>query len=378
MERKRSLGRIFLVHFLRTMGVIILFVGIGVISYFITSQFFKSTTRDERSTHYKHVLPIDIGAEASNLVYSVDSETARVKAIVLELFDKETGNVDFITIPNKTQISLTPQAYKKYSEISSGIPQIVTLADINQYFSGDVAYEYGALLLQEELDIDIDFFTMMNQVEFDKRFDKKKGAYTLSEEYRDLVFANKDENAMKNFMKSEWDHVVSDLTLNQRQTYASSYLKIKRKCIKAYRARADESLGYAALNKKETEKKINNFWEEGERQEKAVASLKPGATPSVAFKHSVQITNGSNITGLAAHYQTKLQAAGFKVSGIGNLVGDIQTKTVIYGNKLSWAKKLAPYFNNPQVVEKMGLTNNADVEIVLGTDDGVDEKDMES
>ena len=74
--------------FLKTMGIIVLLIAVGVGSYFLTMLFYQTTERDERSTKYKHVMDISVGSESSNLIYSVDAETKKVKTIVLELFDK--------------------------------------------------------------------------------------------------------------------------------------------------------------------------------------------------------------------------------------------------------------------------------------------------
>ena len=189
--------------FLKTIGIIALLLGVGVASYFLTILFYKTTERSERSTQYEHVIDINVGSESSNLIYSVEEDTRQVKAVVLELFDKETGNLDYVTIPNKTQISLSATKYQEYMEVSSQIPQIVTLRDINEYFSGDVAYEYGILLLQEALDVEIGYFTAMDSEEFNKRFEKKDGAFLPREEYLDTVGQNKDEDAMKDFIEKE-------------------------------------------------------------------------------------------------------------------------------------------------------------------------------
>ena len=141
--------KIVLKTFLKTMGIIILLLAVGVASYFLTMLFYNTTEKEERSTKYEHVIDVNAGSESSNLIYSVEKDTKLVRAMVLELFDKETGNLDYITIPNKTQISLSSTKYNEYMEVSPQIPQIVTLRDINEYFTGDVAYEYGILLLQD-------------------------------------------------------------------------------------------------------------------------------------------------------------------------------------------------------------------------------------
>lgn len=354
--------------FLKTMGVILLLLGVGIGSYFLTMLYLRTTERDERSKKYEHVIDINVGTESSNLIYSVDTKSKKVKAIVLELFDKETGNLDYITFPVNTQISLSKAKYEEYLKINSQIPQIVTLGDINQYFSGDVAYEYGILLLQEELKADIGYFTAMDSVEFNKRFDNKDGIYKPSQEYLEAAAQNKDEASMKKFIEKEWDSVVSDITLSQKQTYAAGFLKVKLKCIRAHKAYAEELKEKATLDGEKTKKMINRIWESRERTEKADESDAKNGIEKIKSK-GIQITNGSNINGLAASFKGRLEADGLRVLGVGDFSGTQQTKTVIYAKKKEWADCLKPYFRKPSVQESQTLTNGADIEVILGTDE---------
>lgn len=369
--QSKSMFKIVLQTFFKAMGIIVLLLAVGVASYFLTVLFYKTTERVERSTQYEHVIDIDVGSESSNLIYSVDEDTKQVKAIVLELFDKETGNLDYVTIPNKTQISLSAKKYQEYMEKSSQIPQIVTLRDINEYFTGDVAYEYGILLLQEELNVEIGYFTAMDSEEFNKRFDKKDGAFIPSEEYLDTVSGYKDEDAMKDFIEKEWDILISDITLSQKQQYASGLIKVNRDFIYAHRAYAEEIKGKATLDAAKTKKMIDQIWESEARtkEQKKVDGTAALTGIDKLKSRSIQITNGSKINGLAASFKEKLEADGLYVMGVGDFNGEIQTQTIIYARKKRWGRYLKPYFKNPVVQEAQALTNGADIEIVLGTDD---------
>lgn len=367
----KGMAKIVFRTFLKTMGIIVLLLAVGVASYFLTMLFYKTTEREERSTQYEHVIDVSVGSESSNLIYSVEEDTRQVKAVVLELFDKETGNIDYVTIPNKTQISLSNQKYQEYMEVSSQIPQIVTLRDINEYFTGDVAYEYGILLLQEELNVDIGYFTAMDSEEFNKRFEKKEGAFIPREEYLDTVSQYKDESAMKDFIEKEWDVLISDITLSQKQQYASGLIKVRRAYIYAHRAYAEEIKGKATLDGAKTKKMIDKIWESGERNEKQ-KSVDGTAAPTDLDKlksRSIQITNGSRINGLAAAFKEKFEKEGLYVMGVGDFSGEIQKKTVIYARKKRWGRYLRSFFKDPVIKEAQDLTNAADIEIVLGTDD---------
>ena len=86
---------------------------------------------------------------------------------------------------------------------------------------------------------------------------------------------------------------------------------------------------------------------------------------------SIQITNGSKINGLAAAYKEKLEKDGLYVMGVGDFTGEVQKTTTIYVRRRKWGRYLKDYFKNPTIQEADALTNGADIEIVLGTEDAL-------
>ncbi len=362
--------KIFLRNFLKTIGIMALFIALGFGGYYGTMLFFKATTVVERSTQYKHVITIDPGSESSNLIYCLNPENKKIEALVLELLDKESGNLDYITIPINLQINLSAADFQEFSEKSQQIPQIASIKDINKYFTGDVAYEYGILLLQKELDVDIGYFTMYEKNEFEKRFKKENRKFVLREEYVQSMYSNKDSESMNEFLKQEWKSLVSDLTLSQKQSYVEAFLKVKPELIYYHRAYAEEVGNIATLNSRKTKKLVNRIWETPARTAKQSETKSNNKVLKKVKTKSIQITNGSEINGLAASFSERLTNDGFNIIGVGNYTGDVLDQTVIYTKKEKWGKALAGYFNNPRVEVSTDMTNSADLEIVLGKNDG--------
>lgn len=54
--KKKSIGMIILRNFLKTLGVMLLFVVVGVLSYYLTMLYYNKTGRTERSTQYTHAI----------------------------------------------------------------------------------------------------------------------------------------------------------------------------------------------------------------------------------------------------------------------------------------------------------------------------------
>ena len=67
--KNRSIAQIILINFFKTIGVIVLLLGVGVLSYYLTMLFLKQTQRVERSTQYEHVIDVNPGTRVNGAVH---------------------------------------------------------------------------------------------------------------------------------------------------------------------------------------------------------------------------------------------------------------------------------------------------------------------
>lgn len=375
--KKKSIGMIILRNFLKTLGVMLLFVVVGVLSYYLTMLYYNKTGRTERSTQYTHAITVNTGNESSNLIYSYDEKTKKIKAVVLELFDENTKNLSYVTIPANTQITISTDTYSDLIKVSQKLPQVAKLSDINEYFTGDVAYEYGILILQDTMDVDIGYFTAMPTEEFDKYFEKKSNKEPLYKPAASVLAKLKDKGDVEDLMDSCWDNLISDTTLSQKQKYASSLAQVNQEYIRVHGAFGTKTSGVFELNGKKTRKMVNNIWEaDAYTASQTVIKgdlCKTSSSSSAALGKKIWIANGSAINGLASSYQNKMTADGYTVTGVGNYTGIKQTSTTIYAKKTEWGKPLLNYYKNAAIKSKSELSQNpdwqsADIVVVLGTD----------
>lgn len=114
----------------------------------------------------------DVTADAvsRNIIYSYDPATKIIDAIVIEILNTESGNLDFVTIPAESQITVSNEIYKRMCAAGADAPQIITLSLLNDYFGDDTAYEYGILLLEDYMGIDIGYYTSMENSVFNSMF----------------------------------------------------------------------------------------------------------------------------------------------------------------------------------------------------------------
>ncbi len=371
--KKKSVAGIIVINFFKTIGIILLLVAVGVLSYYLTMLYFDQTARTERSTTYKHVITVNTGNESSNLIYSYDTKTKKIKAMVLELFDSVSGNMNYITIPVDTQITISANTYADLMEVSQKLPQLCRMSDINDYFKGDVAYEYGILILQEELKADIGYFTAISSDQFNSLFEnagsKSKPKYKPAKALLDRAAACSSAGDLEDLMEEMWDDLITDVTLSQKQGYADALTRVQQDKIRLYRAYGTKNGDVYTLNSDKNKKLINRIWESETYTGSQNGSKKTANDPAApASGRMIQITNGSGIDGLAAAYRTKLEADSLQIKGLGNYTGQKQTKTIIYAKKKKWGQELKKYFPSASVVERADLTNGADVEVLLGTD----------
>ncbi len=371
--KKKSVAGIIALNFFKTIGIILLLVAVGVLSYYLTMLYFDQTARTERSTTYKHVITVNTGNESSNLIYSYDAKSRKIKAMVLELFDSVSGNMNYITIPVNTQITITANTYADLMKVSQKLPQVCRMTDINDYFKGDVAYEYGILILQEELKADIGYFTAISSDKFGSYFEnagsKSKPKYKPAKALLDRASACSSPGDLEDLMEEAWEDLITDVTLSQKQGYGDALMKVQQDKIRLYRAYGTKNGDVYTLNSEKNRKLINRIWEsQSYTESQGGGSKTAGSSPSPASGRLIQITNGSGIDGLAAAYRTKLEADSLQIKGLGNYTGQKQTQTIIYAKKKKWGQELKKYFPSATVVERADLTNGADVEVLLGTD----------
>ena len=172
---------------------------------------------------------------------------------------------------------------------------------------------------------------------------------------------------MSKLMKNSWDDMISDLTLSQKQGYAEAFQKVNTDYIRTYRAKGTQSTDGFLLDNKKNTSLVNKIWEsEPFSSKQGETSLTTDIT-----KYKVQVTNGTGIDGLASAYQEKLKAQGWNVIGVGNYQGIKQTSTTIYTKNKAAAKELKSFFKNASIVKQEEMTNGADIEILLGTEDAL-------
>ncbi|HAK57746.1 MAG TPA: hypothetical protein DCP06_02065 [Lachnospiraceae bacterium] len=374
--KKRSTGKLILVYFFKTIGIMALLVGVGLLSYYLTMLYFKQTDSQERSTTYTHVIGVGAGNESSNLIYSYNDSDGQITGMMLELFDQTTKNITYVTIPINTQVELSQATYQELIKVNSSLPQVVRLADVPKQFAGtpgDQRYEYGIRVLQDALPIDIGYFTAMAESKFKVYYEfgaKKENCFSPTDAYISSMKKCTTKSDMDDLIKDLWDEQISDLTLSQKLNYSEALSNVNWDMYHIYALKGKDDGSVFTINRKKSKKLISDIWESEAYQTPQFETTT--TTETVPEEQNIEILNGSAIDGLASRYQKEMQADGLAVVNIGNYTGMKQQTTTIYAKNVKWAKKhLRSYFPKPKKVKveaSSDLEEGIDVQIILGVD----------
>lgn len=386
--KKKSIASLILKTFFKALGIMALMIAVAFGGYFSTMLFYKVSSKSERSTQYKHVIDVTTGNDSRNLIYSYNEESGLIDKIVLEIYHSDSNNLDYVTIPSGTNIETSGENYTEMLKGSQEVPQIVRLSRLNRYFSGDVAYEYGIMALEDEIGTDIGYFTAIPSKKFDEWFvnlgTSTEPYFAPSDKVLEEAAACSDSYELSDMVEKYWDDLISDITCAQKKQYSASFKKIKPEQIHTYRIYTEQVKKTHTIIKDKTRslfRELDNNEEytksDAKRQTKAGATNSDSGTKGTkgtkdTKELSIQLTNGSQINGLAAAYKEKLTAEGYKILGTGNYEGDIQTNTKILVKKKGIGDDLLSYFSSATIeVTEDKLTDNADIEVIIGTKDRI-------
>lgn len=387
--KKKNIALFFLKNLLKSLLLIIVVLAVGVCSYLISYRILLkhpekvSDISDEIEDILQAAKTDDI---SKNLIYTVNDEQ-EITHLMLEICNTETNNMDYITIPVRTDYTIPMKMYQKLCTVDEEIPQIIRLSRLRTYFDSDDGYGYGELILERMLGIEISYYTVISdeiysshytEQEITTAYETDSGQETVkmdvsvaSEAYLEqLADLGGDEGKLMDFIKQQYERVDSNLTVYSKLGY-----------IKCYEQLNAEYFHYWGIPGSFSGK---NFTVDSEASSEFITGIENNETtyteaqdfteePTVKKARSskgkkILVLNGSRITGLAGTTQEKLVADGFDVPEVGDYTEEVLTQTKIIVTKKGMGQDLASYFKNPEI-EVGTVEEGYDIEIILGTVD---------
>ena len=171
-----------------------------------------------------------------SLIFCYDKKSDEITKMVLEILNSNSRELTYITIPVRTQITLSDFLYRKIKLDDPKIPQLLKLSTITKYLDEDKAYEDEVLIVEELLNININYYTAMSTKNFEKIFternQKQSDNYnsvpmeTFNSEFKSIVNSFNSRKKIENYIKDIYENVKSNFPLEDKLKLIDSYTQV--------------------------------------------------------------------------------------------------------------------------------------------------------
>lgn len=243
---KKSAGKLFATGFLKSFLFFVFFFAVSLLSYRLVVHFLDI----EDGGYEEFIPPVEkqqpitearLDDVSKHLIYCVDEDDGSIKKIVLEILDCKKVKLFYITIPIKTKLTLSDSLHSKLVLIKPSIPQFLKLSAITGYIPKEIAYEYGVLIIEELLHIQISYYSVVPSSLYETVFTGKNNINNSSEDgYPKEVFSDgfieflhsiDTETQLRSYIKDIYNMIYSNLSYEDKLNYMETYLKIQGKDI---------------------------------------------------------------------------------------------------------------------------------------------------
>lgn len=409
-KKKNNVVKVFFVSLLKSILFIIVLLLVGFASYKVSYTILSDnggnigTSRGDIADIIEEAQTDEI---SKNLIYVCNGD--KIVSLMLEICNTKTNNMDYVTIPARTEFTIPTTMYQKLCTVNEEIPQIVRIGRLKTYFENDNdAFGYGELIIERMLGVKISYYTVLDYETFKNHYRRKRisvrfrqdvdaatatpgldGTVPTSQmtsvteriaiasssyisQLRDIAG---DQEKIAEYIKEQYQRVDSNLTVYNKIGYIECYEKMNVEYFHYWGIpgtftgkvfSVDTKASKSFLNRLVDNKKSYTKSHRGALETPSPNSSKPRRKSSAGL--SIVVLNGSQVSGLAARTQTKLNLDGFSVEKIGDYTNEVLTQTRIIVKEEGVGRDLAKYFNNP-VVMTGDVQEGFDIEIILGTAD---------
>lgn len=245
---RKKVGRIFADGFLKSLIILLLLLGAAVLSYQAVMHFFHIPDNGavkplEEEAEPEEITKASIDDVSKNLIYSVDGESGEIDKLLLEIFHCGNKKLYYITIPGKTQFTMSDTLYQKLILVNPAVPQIMKYSSLTKYFPKETVYEYGILLLEELLGIKVSYYTVIPKNIYDTIFMTEDISTAVSpadvsqtevreypremfrEDYATFLTTLQTEEELAYYIEEIYPSFTSNITLEEKMNYLDSYCK---------------------------------------------------------------------------------------------------------------------------------------------------------
>lgn len=247
---QRRAGRIFIKGFLLSFIIVVPLLGVGILAYQLTMKTLRAPEEGAIIAYQEETVPDSVTKAAAediskNLIYCYNEDTREITKLVLEVFHSKNRQLTYITIPMRTQLTMSDSLYREMVLINPEIPQVMLLSSMVKYLDSDTVFDYGVLIMEDLLGIDISYYTAIPQSIYDTIFTDKAAATgegdasdgeeggpsgqllpveTFTEEYMESLKEIRTPEELSAYIESVYPAVSSNLSVQDKMKYLESYL----------------------------------------------------------------------------------------------------------------------------------------------------------
>jgi hypothetical protein len=266
----------FIRGFLQSFFIVAILLAAGVFGYQMTMKLWMIEPEKKEVVVEADPTPIPITVPSvdevsKNLIFCYDFETHIISKLVLEVFHCEKKQLTYVTLPMSTQFTMSDILYKKLITVQPSIPQIFRLSTMTRYLEASVVFDYGVLMVEDMLELDISYYTVipvdLYQTIFEERsvpegiimedllsgsdkkvsgeknkdaagrneseqtIDKRIVAEVFQKEYIKTLDQIISVEELSTYLEDMYDKVETNLSLREKMNYLESYSKTSLKDI---------------------------------------------------------------------------------------------------------------------------------------------------
>lgn len=226
--------RIMWIHILIILLSFVFLIGVGIGSFVLIKNMFETKTSSTESEEGQTIMAdVAVDEIAVNLIYRINRDG--IDQAVLEIFNSKSGELDYVTIPGNTELTISKQfanKLKKYNVLCS--KKTIRLNELDKYFENN-AYQVGQLLIRDVFGIEVSYYTAIQTKVFVKYFvedssiiyvGKKQYQYDVqkfSETFKTKL--NQFDLQLEQLICDSYNDLDTNFNLNNRLKYVPKYDK---------------------------------------------------------------------------------------------------------------------------------------------------------
>ncbi len=252
---KRNVGRMLVRGLLQSFFIVFLLLGAGILGFRLTLHAWKAKEPEAMHAYQEDTLPDSI-IEPSiddisrNLIYCYEDKTKEIKKVILEIFHCRDHRITYITIPMRLQLNLSDALYRRLTGINPEIPKVMQLSALSGYLDSDTIFDYGVLILEEQLGIQMSYYTAVPENIYETVFtgeyrteasagtdisdpaisagqqealDNALPAEVFRDEFMEFIRTLTYEADIKAYIEELYPSLRSNLSVSHKMNYLESY-----------------------------------------------------------------------------------------------------------------------------------------------------------